>query len=203
VSNMGGIPNVPGMPSMPSMPAPPSIPSPPSPPSLPSIPRPPAVPSVNGLAARAGVGGKANPAASPNPGNAMRFDFKVDGVDIASFTAVDGLTAEYVVKTYEEGGNNDYIHQLPGRMKYNNLKLTRPVDGSSKALAAWFSELGKSQKLTRRTATVIAYNDNSDVVAEWSLRDVYPVRYTGPSFSAENGKVITETLELAHNGFQM
>jgi phage tail-like protein len=136
-----------------------------------------------------------------DPGNALRFDFRLDGVEVASFTSVDGLTAEYVVKTYEEGGENGYIHQLPGRMKYTNVKLTRPVDKGSKALAAWFSELGKAQTLSRRTATVIAYNDNREVVAEWSLKDVYPVRYTGPSFSAENGKVITETLELAHNGF--
>jgi phage tail-like protein len=136
-----------------------------------------------------------------DPGNALRFDFRLDGVEVASFTSVDGLAAEYVVKTYEEGGENGYIHQLPGRMKYTNVKLTRPVDKGSKALAAWFSELGKAQTLSRRTATVIAYNDNREVVAEWSLKDVYPVRYTGPGFSAENGKVITETLELAHNGF--
>jgi phage tail-like protein len=147
------------------------------------------------------VGAGGNVAKVPDPANALRFDFKLDNVKVATFTAVDGLTAEYVVKTYEEGGENGYIHQLPGRVKYSNLKLTRPVDSGSKALAAWFSSLAKQQKLTRDTATVIAYNDNKEVVAQWNLRDVYPVRYTGPSFSAENGKVLTETLELAHNGF--
>lgn len=133
--------------------------------------------------------------------NSLRFDFRIDGVQIAEFTAVEGLTAEYVIKTYEEGGQNDYIHQLPGRIKYSNVKLTRAVDRGSKALAAWFSALGKGLPVPRRTATVIAYNDNMDIVAEWSLREVYPVRYTGPSFSAESGKVATETLELAHSGF--
>jgi phage tail-like protein len=165
------------------------------------VPSPPSAPSVGGAANIARQAAKGSPAKVPDPANAMRFDFRIDGVEIASFTAVDGLSAEYVVKTYEEGGENEYIHQLPGRLKYNNLKLTRPVDSGSKALAAWFSSLGSSQTLTRRTATVVAYNDNREVVAEWSLRDVYPVRYTGPSFSAENGKALTETLELAHNGF--
>jgi phage tail-like protein len=158
-----------------------------------------AVSAAGGVTAGVSAGG--NVAKVPDPANALRFDFKIDGVEVATFTSVDGLTAEYVVKTYEEGGENDYVHQLPGRVKYNNLKLTRPVDKGSKALAAWFSSLAKQQTLTRRTATVIAYNDNKEKVAEWSLRDVYPVRYTGPSFSAENGKVLTETLELAHNGF--
>jgi phage tail-like protein len=165
------------------------------------LPSPPSVPTVGGAVNMAVTASAGDVGKVPDPANALRFDFKIDGVKVASFTAVDGLSAEYVVKTYEEGGENGYIHQLPGRMKYNNLKLTRPVDSGSKDLAAWFSELGKSQKLTRHTATVVAYNDNKEVVAQWNLRDVYPVRYTGPSFSAENGKVLTETLELAHNGF--
>jgi phage tail-like protein len=168
---------------------------------VPSVPSVPSVPTVGGAVNIAAQAAKGDVGKVSDPANSLRFNFKIDGVEIPSFTAVDGLSAEYVVKTYEEGGQNDYIHQLPGRIKYNNLKLTRPVDSGSKALAAWFTALGTSQTLRRRTATIIAYNDNREVVAQWSFRDVYPVRYTGPSFSAENGKVLTETLEIAHNGF--
>ena len=39
------------------------------------------------------------------------------------------------------------------------------------------------------------------VVAEWSLLDVVPVRWTGPALSADQPKVLTETLEIAHHGF--
>jgi len=39
------------------------------------------------------------------------------------------------------------------------------------------------------------------VVARWSLLDVVPVRWQGPSLSPENAKVATETLEIAHHGF--
>ena len=135
------------------------------------------------------------------PANSLRFDVKIDGVTIGSFTGIDGLSAEYEVKSYEEGGENGYVHQLPGRLKYNHIKLTRPVDRSSKDLTAWFSKLGRGQGTKRQTATVIAFNDNREVVAEWNLAGVYPVRYTGPSFSTESSKVAIETLELAHNGF--
>jgi phage tail-like protein len=135
------------------------------------------------------------------PANSIRFDVRIDGVTIGSFTGIEGLAVEYEVKTYEEGGQNGFVHQLPGRLKYSNLKLTRPVDKESKELAAWFGKLRRGQGTKRQTAAVVAFNDNREVVAEWNLAGVYPVRYTGPSFSTETAKVATETLELAHNGF--
>ena len=69
----------------------------------------------------------------PNePANTYRFDVTVDGAELGSFTAVDGLSAEYEVQTYEEGGQNGYVHKLPGRLKYQNIKVSRPVDGQSR-----------------------------------------------------------------------
>mgnify|MGYP001823766526 CR=1 FL=1 len=38
-------------------------------------------------------------------------------------------------------------------------------------------------------------------VASWSLADVIPVRWTGPSLDVDANSVATESLELAHNGF--
>jgi phage tail-like protein len=137
----------------------------------------------------------------PDPANAMRFDVKVDGLELGSFTALDGIGASYAVEQYQEGGMNDFVHQLPGRLSYTNVKLTRPVDLQSKGLAAWFSSMARGFGTLRCTATIIAFNDNREPVAEWTLTGVYPVRYTGPSFSADSGKVATESLELAHNGF--
>src|SRR5215471_13976043 len=63
-----------------------------------------------------------------NPANTMRFDVKIDGIELGSFTALDGLSAHYEVVPYKEGGNNEYIHQLPGRLEYDRVKLSRAVD---------------------------------------------------------------------------
>jgi phage tail-like protein len=43
--------------------------------------------------------------------------------------------------------------------------------------------------------------DNSKPIWQWDLTGVIPVRWTGPSLSAESAKIATETLELAHHGF--
>lgn len=134
------------------------------------------------------------------PANTLRFDVAIDGLDLGSFTALDGLSAEYEVESYSEGGENGFVHQLPGRLSYGNIKLSRPVDLQSKALGIWFGLLAKGVGTARQTATVIAFNDNSEPVAEWTFVGVFPVRYTGPSFSTDNAKVATETFEFAHTG---
>jgi phage tail-like protein len=139
----------------------------------------------------------------PDPATAWRFEVKIDGEEIGSFTGCDGLNAEYEVFEYQEGGENGYVHRLPGQLKYANVKLTRPVDaksdGSSGGLAAWFSRLKSS--VTRRTASITAYDGKGQKIAQWNLVDVYPARWTGPSFAADGNTVPKETLELAHNGF--
>jgi phage tail-like protein len=149
----------------------------------------------------ASLGGSNGGTGGNEPGNTYRFDVKVDGHDLGSFTAVDGLTAEYDIQTYEEGGQNSYVHKLLGRLKYQNIKVSRPLDNKSKGLAAWFSSLGRGQGMERKTATIIAYNDNQETVGQWNIQGFCPVKYTGPSFSADGAKVAIESIEFAHDGF--
>jgi phage tail-like protein len=55
--------------------------------------------------------------------------------------------------------------------------------------------------IKRRTAVIEAKTLEGKTIASWSLSEVIPVRWTGPQLSAEQAKVATETLELAHHGF--
>jgi len=135
-----------------------------------------------------------------NPANSLRFNVVIDGQDLGSFTSLDGLTAEYETRSYPEGGENGFVHQLPGRLKYGNIKVTRPVDLKSKALGVWFRLMSKGVGSRRHTATVIAFNDNNEPIAEWTFLDIWPVRYTGPSFSTDSAKVAIEAFEFAHTG---
>ena len=136
-----------------------------------------------------------------SPALSLRFDVTVDGVEIGSFSEVDGLQAEYEVEEYIEGGQNDYVHRLRGRMKYTNIRLKRAVNGDSGDLAGWFTSFGPSGSGDRTTGSIKAINGNSDVVATWSLRDVWPVKYSGPALGSSKSEVALETLELAHHGF--
>jgi phage tail-like protein len=124
---------------------------------------------------------------------------KIDDEELGSFNSCDGLGCEVVIEQREEGGNNGFIWQLPTRIKYGNVKLTRPVGKDSAKLTAWLASFATG--VTRQTATISARGSDNEIVASWSLDGVIPVRWSGPQLSPDSPKVATETVELAHHGF--
>ncbi|MEI7926440.1 MAG: phage tail protein, partial [Chloroflexota bacterium] len=52
-----------------------------------------------------------------------QFIFSVDGLSIGTFMEVRGLSVEVEVQSIEEGGQNEFSHRVPGRMKWPNLVL--------------------------------------------------------------------------------
>ncbi len=134
-----------------------------------------------------------------DPAVTVCFTVKVDGHDLGAFTQCDGLACEVAVEQREEGGNNLFIHQLPGRMKFTNIKLTRPINGDTEKVARWLS--GMTDEVKRTNAEIAALNSEGKTVASWSFMGVIPVKWTGPQLSVDSPKVATESLELAHHGF--
>lgn len=134
-----------------------------------------------------------------DPAVAVSFSVTVGDIDLGPFTAVDGLGFEVTVEPHEEGGNHAFIHQLPGRIKYTNIKLTRPVGSDTAKVAQWVSTMATVP--VRSTAKIVAMSHHKTPIVQWSLQEVFPVKWTGPQLSVDSNKVATETLELAHHGF--
>ena len=131
----------------------------------------------------------------------LYYRVSIDGEDLgAPFATCEGLGCEVVMETREEGGNNTAVWQLPTRLKYPNIKLTRPLGKDTQKIATWISTL--TTGYGRRTATIQALTTKGDVIASWSLEGVVPVRWTGPSLTPDQPKIVTETLEIAHHGFR-
>ena len=130
---------------------------------------------------------------------AVAFVVKIDDEDLGAFNTCDGLGCEVVVEQREEGGNNGHVWQLPTRMKFSNVKLSRPITADSAKLMRWFSTMAGGLK--RKTATIEARTLEGTVIARWGLLDVIPVRWTGPQLNPDSPKVATETLERPHHGF--
>ncbi|MCW2777665.1 MAG: phage tail protein [Frankiales bacterium] len=140
------------------------------------------------------------PAGDTAPRMMTGFWLVVDGVSLPTFSECQGLAAEYEVVPWVEGGQNEFVHQLPGRISFTPVTLTRYVDGASGGLAAWFSSVADIRQ-TYRTARISAVDPAGKPIAHWDLTDVFPSKYTGPTFSAGGTAAATETLELVHHGF--
>ena len=127
------------------------------------------------------------------------FSVTIDKAELGSFNSCDGLGCEVVIEQREEGGNNGFVWQLPTRIKYPNIKLSRAVGKDSAKLTAWLCSFANG--VERQTATITAMTGGGKEVATWTLDGVVPVRWSGPSLNPESPKVATETVELAHHGF--
>ena len=115
------------------------------------------------------------------------------------FNTCEGLGLEVVIEQREEGGNNGFVWQLPTRIKYPNIKLSRAVGKDSAKLTAWLCSF--ANRVERQTATITAMTIGGEKVATWTLDGVIPVRWSGPSLNPDSPKVAMETVELAHHGF--
>ncbi|MDH6577879.1 phage tail protein [Kitasatospora sp. MAP5-34] len=135
-----------------------------------------------------------------DPGTSVHFKLQIDGLDLGHFTTCDGLGAQVEVEQRAEGGNNGFVWQLPTRVSFPNVRLSRPLTADSMKVTRFLA--GLSQKVTRGTAQITALRPNlADTIVEWSLRDVIVVGWTGPSFDPGRSEVATESIELAHHGF--
>lgn len=141
------------------------------------------------------------PAPTPDedPAVAVQFQVRIDGQDIGSFTSCEGLGFEVHVEPYEEGGNNLFVHQLPGRLKYTNVRLSRYVTKDSAKIARWVTSMADTPR--RTSAEIIACTPGNKPLMRWGLLGVIPVRWTGPRLDSGNASIASETLELAYHGF--
>lgn len=138
---------------------------------------------------------------------ANRFVFELDGAEIGVFREVLGLQLSVAVHEFAEGGQNGYVHRVPGRMSWPHVLFRRGLTDSN-ALFEW---LGKSSgegfaaagnKLTRSTGAVTALDTTGARLRTWELIDVFPVRWRGPDFSVDRPDPLEEELEVAHHGFR-
>jgi phage tail-like protein len=131
----------------------------------------------------------------------LRFYVEFGGETHAVFTECSGLQVEVEVQEWEEGGLNDYVHRLPGRVKYPLLVLKTGLT-TSPELWKWYKKV-LGGKLERKNVSVTLYDPRGERVQEWKFRNALPVKWTGPALKADENTVAIESLELAHEGLDL
>ena len=128
------------------------------------------------------------------------FSVTIDNKELGTFISCEGLGVEVVLEQREEGGNNSQVWQLPTRLKYTNIKLSRPLGPDTKKITEWFASMTTGVKREhrddRRRGTPGTRRSRRG-----TCRVSSPSGGPGPSLNAESPKVATETIEIAHHGF--
>jgi phage tail-like protein len=130
-----------------------------------------------------------------------RFYVAIDGITQAVFTEISGLQLETEVESYAEGGNNGFVHQLPGRTKVSNITLKRGIAGTNE-LFKWYVTIANGT-IDRRNLSVVQYDVKGNELVRWNFIKAYPVKWIGPQYQADGTGVAIETMELAHEGMEV
>jgi phage tail-like protein len=135
------------------------------------------------------------------------FLVEVDGVELGRFLEVSGLQIDVEVEQYTEGGENGFVHKLPGRMTWPNLVLKRGITKEDVFMSWLQDSVGdgmaeRKGKSKRTTAAVTLLGPDGTRLRAWNVSDAMPVRWTGPSFSVDAATAAVEELEIAHHGFR-
>ena len=143
--------------------------------------------------------------ARTDPFGAFQFKIEIDGVTVAAFSEVSGLEMQVKYEEVREGGQNEFVHRLPGRVEYGNLVLKRGYAVSNEFYNWCLSGLNRQGKQIQRrnvTVTLVALGTRANVFG-WTFLDAYPVKWSGPSFKASDNGLAVESVELAHRGLQI
>lgn len=132
-----------------------------------------------------------------DPLGELSFKISIQGMTLGRFAECTGLAVEYEVTEYAEGGNNEFVHQLRGRVRYPNVTLRRGITYEDELLR-WFYTVQEPDK--RPPVTIAILDSLGGPVRHFALSAALPVRWTGPSATSASGSAASESLEIAHRG---
>jgi phage tail-like protein len=128
------------------------------------------------------------------------FKISLPGIDIGMFRDCGGLSMEFDVFEWAEGGNNEFVHHLPGRVRYPYLTLGRGLTDQD-ALQQWFWQTRQQPEL--KEVTLELHTADGAHSRAWVFADAFPIRWTGPSVATESAGMASESLDIAHSGLKV
>jgi phage tail-like protein len=134
-----------------------------------------------------------------DPYLSFRFLVEVQGLVVAGFSEVSGLSAETEVDEQREGGVNEFVHKLPKLTKYPNLTLKWGLTDSD-VLWKWHHDV-KTGRVKRANVHLVLLDSEGNEKWRWSFEKAYPIKWIGPDLKSDGSSVALESLEIAHNGF--
>lgn len=137
-----------------------------------------------------------------DPYRAFNFLVEIDGVTVAGFSDVSGLSGETDVVEYREGSDGPLnVRKLPGLSKNGPATLKR---GQSTNDDLWKWRRNILDGITdRRNGSIVLLDERRNRVREWQFVNGWISKYEGPTLNAKGNEVAIETVEIAHEGLRV
>ncbi len=134
-----------------------------------------------------------------------KFYFNVtlgDKGEIA-FQEVSGLDTEHELIEYRAGNSKEFSTvKMPGMRKASDVTLKKGMFADDTALFSYFAEVTMNT-VARQTVTIQLLDETGSTLFTWTLKNAWPLKFTGTDLNAQNSEVAIEELVLAHEGLTM
>lgn len=125
------------------------------------------------------------------------------GVDCL-FSEVSGMEMSRDLERLDEGGNNDWVILLPGKVTYKDLELKRGIVPQASPLFLWVEGSITSSLLlpiVPMDITVKLLNEDGDAQITWIFRNAIPKSLSVGKLDAAKGEVLIETMTFGYSSF--
>lgn len=131
-----------------------------------------------------------------DPAPEFKYYVEIDGMAEGAFIEASGMSAKRDVVEVREGGVNNYIHKLPGRVSYGDLTLRKGVIFST-YMWDWFEKGLRTTKVERRALTIIQFSSYLGIPARWyNIEEAFPVAWEASGLRSDSSTFAVESLTL-------
>src|SRR6266851_4767989 len=126
------------------------------------------------------------------------FSVELDGVSIAQFQEVSGITSELdVIELKENTKDGKYIlHKLPGNRKPPTITLKR-AKNSSTDLWEWHKKMYQGSVAdARKNGSIVMYDYGNQEVSRYKFMNAWPSKVTTSALKAGANEIITEEVTI-------
>ncbi len=129
----------------------------------------------------------------------MKTNFKVeiDGVDYGNFVSITGLGATADI-TDDIGGMDKNAKKIPGKVKYEQVTLTRNADPTNRLLTDWWKTVERGTPERKAVSVVFFDRSGTDEVARRNLFECVPCGWNISDLNAQESGSITESISLVY-----
>ncbi|UKT65285.1 phage tail protein [Pedobacter mucosus] len=119
------------------------------------------------------------------------------------FAEISGLNIEIEsVIVRDSSSAVDSGRKIPGIRKFSNIILKRGIVKGDNDFFNWINTKSNGT-IERRNISINLLDEAHNPIFTWSVKNAFPIKYSGPVLIANDSEVAIETLELTHEGLMI
>jgi phage tail-like protein len=126
-----------------------------------------------------------------------QFTLEIDGVELARFQGVGGLSWETEVveeKISTKDGKVRFLKR-PGQTKYPDVTFKRGLSADG-ALLKWYKSV-LDGKVERKSGSIVVYDLAGEEIDRWNFENAWPSKWSASDLDSGSDAVVIEEVTLA------